>query len=758
MPDIVACPTSSRTPPRQSYEAIVVGSGFGGSVAACRLAQAGVSVAVLERGRRFEPGSFPRPAHGRHDLMHWHHGGPYDIRPLNDVFVVQAAGYGGGSLIYANVQMRPPADLFEQGWPRVLTRATLDPYYDLVAHMLDVRPVEPDPTSGEVPPKTRLIGEAARRLGRSGQIFRPNIAVRFEGAGEPLAENRFGALQSGCVHCGECDIGCNYGAKNTLDRNYLAVAESLGADVRTGCEVTRLAPAGDGFELEYSDGDEGGARRSISARQVFLTLGAVNTTELLLRCRDQHGTLPRLSPTLGSRYSANGDFLALGTGTTPPFSPRRGPTITTACLFDREDGGRRTWFLLEEGGYTTYIAHLLPLLSPSRLAWLAGRELEGRLAHHAETFASLLEQESDATAVLLVMGRDEANGRIELRGRRHRLHVRWDTPSNLPLYAAETAAARELVDALGGKFALAPNWRFFGQPFAVHNLGGCPMGGREEDGVVDSEGRVFGYPGLHVLDGAIIPTALGANPSHTIAAVAERSIEAAIRRLPGRERWEAPELRQAAKLAPPEDRVSIPAGGTVRPAAPSGGLRWSEVMEGIFMLDGVARPAAVEITITVADVAAFVSDPAHPAAATGSVHVDGLTPAAGAPVEGGTFHLFVEEGEREARTMRYTLPFHGTDERRWVLHGVKDVRGRRMIDFWRATTTLATRLQSDEGGVAGIGRLRISAPGVAQLVASMRPERGRGSSDGVRTGWRFVRFYASTIVRLYVAGKRARRR
>jgi cholesterol oxidase len=314
------------------------------------------------------------------------------------------------------------------------------------------------------------------------------------------------------------------------------------------------------------------------------------------------------------------------------------------------------------------------------------------------------------------------------------------------------------VGALGGRFALAPNWRFFGQPFAVHNLGGCPMGERERDGVVDSEGRVVGYPGLHVLDGATIPTALGANPSHTIAAVAERAIEAAIRRLPGRERWEAPELRQAAKLAPPEDRVSIPAGGTARPAVSSGGLRWNEVMRGTLRLNGVAKPAVLKITITVPDVAAFVADPAHPAAATGSVQVDGLTPAAGAPVEGGTFHLFVEEGEREARTMHYTLPFHGADERRWVLDGVKDVRGRRMIDFWRATTTLAARLQAVEEGVAGMGRLRISAPGVAKLVASMRPEQGGGPFDELRTAGRFVRFYASTIVRLYLAGKRAGRR
>jgi cholesterol oxidase len=191
-----------------TYEAIVVGSGFGGAVAACRLAQAGVDVAVLERGRRYPLGTFPRHPRDREDSaavagwmlsspLAWRRGGPYDVRLLSDVLVVQAAGYGGGSLIYANVQMRPPPEAFAEGWPAGYSRATLDPYHDLVAHMLDIRPVEVDPATGELPPKTRLTEEAAARLGRGEQFFRPNIAVRFEGAGSPPAPNRFGAPQSG---------------------------------------------------------------------------------------------------------------------------------------------------------------------------------------------------------------------------------------------------------------------------------------------------------------------------------------------------------------------------------------------------------------------------------------------------------------------------------------------------------------------------------------------------------------------------------
>jgi cholesterol oxidase len=741
---------------KNSYEAIVVGSGFGGAVAACRLSQAGLSVALLERGRRFEPGSFPRAGAARPDVMDWHRGGTYDVRPLNDVLVVQAAGYGGGSLIYANVQMRPPPDVFDDGWPRGYSRATLDPYYDLVAHMLDVRPVEPDPATGELPAKTRLFEAASSRLGRSAQTFRPNIAVRFEGAGEPARPNKFGALQSGCLHCGECDIGCNVGAKNTLDLNYLAVAESLGADVGTECQVTNIAPREDGFEVRFRDRGEGGRERAVTGRQVFLGLGAVNTTELLLRCRDQYGTLPNLSPKLGFGYSANGDFYALGLGTSPPFGTTHGPTITTVCIFDREEGDRRLWFAVEDGGYSTYLAHLAPLLSPRRVARLVGRELEGRLAHHAESFASLLQQEGDATAILLVMGRDLADGRIELARPRHRLHVRWDTPGHLPLYAAETAACNELLTALGGRLALAPNWRFLGQPSSVHNLGGCRMAESERDGVVDPEGRVFGYPGLHVLDGAIIPVAVGANPSHTIAAVAERCVEAAIRRLPGREQWRAPEASAAERLDPPEDAVTVPPGGTAPPTVPTAGLSWHEVMRGTVALDGVARRAWVTIAIAVADVSAFVADPAHPGVVTGSVHVDGLTARGGARIGGGSFHLFLDEGDPAARAMRYTLPFHDADGHSWVLRGVKDVRGHRLIDFWRSTTTLATKLASSEK--AGSGQLRLGLRGVVRLVVSMRAKRGGGRASSAAAFWQFLRFYARTLLRLYVAGKRRRRR
>lgn len=775
---------------KDSYDAVVVGTGFGGAVAACRLAQAGVDVAVLERGRRFPPGSFPRQRYAldRERWLQWVHGGPYDVRPLHAMLVVQAAGYGGGSLVYANVQMRPPPAAFDRGWPAGYSRAALDPYYDLVAHMLDARPVPHDgacrdPATGAELVKLRMMEGAAARLGRRAQTFRPNLAVRFEGAGAPPVPNRFGAPQSGCVHCGECDLGCNAGAKNTLDLNYLALAERHGADVATRAEVTWLAPNvdGDGYQLRVRDHAAGRAERTLEAREVFLCLGAVNTTELLLRCRDQYRTLPRLSPALGHGYSGNGDFLAFALGTEPAGAASQGPTITTACVYDGipegapdgEAGGRRLRFVLEDGGFPRQLARLVPWLHPIRLARQAGGDAWRHLRHGgrgapARAAASLLQAAGDSTAVFLAMGADLANGRIELARPGHRLRVRWDARPNRALYDAEAEACREFAEAMGGEVALAPNWRLFGQPASVHNLGGCRMADAPDGGVVDADGRVFGYPGLFVLDGGVLPAAVGVNPSQTIAAVAERGIERAIRRRPGLERWQAPEAADAPRGFVPEDAVvPSPLGLAVRTRG-AAALRFRETMRGACVVAGAERAVRVELTIAVDDVGAFVADPAHRARATGRVHVAGLTAPAGAAVEDGAFHLFPDEPPTTGahasavRTMRYALPFRAADGRPWVLRGIKHVRGRRAADLWRATTTLAVTLEPAEGdpGAHGpaehqaTGTLRLGVPAVARLIASMRTPGPRRRRDAVVGRWRFVRFFAGTVVGLYRAGRR----
>jgi cholesterol oxidase len=748
--------------PRDDYEAVVIGSGFGGAVAACRLAQAGIDVAVVERGRRFPPGTFARDL-GRLDsgwLWLGKHG-LYDIRPFSDMLCVVAAGYGGGSLAYANVAIRPPPQVFEQAWPSPYRRPVLDPYYDLAAHMLAVRPVQPDPETGALPPKTLLMESAARRLGYSQSLFRPNLAVTFADPGQPeVTRNRFGIPQRTCINCGECDIGCNVGAKNTLDHNYLALAERHGTQVGTLTEATALERAGRGYRVHLHQRGDRETRRVITARHVFVCAGALGSTELLLRSRDQHQTLPGLPPALGSGYSGNGDFIAFGHRTRDMVSPGSGPTITTAMVREASIGGRPEWFLIEDGGYSAHLAGLVRALYPAQLVSLGIRTSAMKHLHAGRAAAGEITDETGHTAVLLVIGRDRANGRIELTGRRHRLRVRWDTAGHIPLYAAQEAACREIVRALGGHLAATPTWRYLRQPVSVHNLGGCRMADNPAAGVVDTDGQVFGHPGLYVLDGAILPAATGVNPSHTITAVAERCVETAIRRITGTPTWTAPQRSETRPADRPEDRVIAAA----RPLLSARhGLGFSETMRGRAMIQAgqeagpSLQPASFTVAVTIPDLESFLADPQHTASVSGLVTVAGITSARGARVTTGVLHLLAPAGTAGQRTMVYRLPFTGIDGQQWALHGGKDVWHRRGLDIWHATTTLYATVVPLGPQPAPVpaalsgGEMRLRFPDFLREMRSLHAIGSGSRIESARIVQRFLRFWAGAVLRAFTS-------
>ncbi len=211
-------------------------------------------------------------------------------------------------------------------------------------------------------------------LGHADGFFHPNLAVRFQDHGP----NQFGVTQGTCTFSGQCDIGCNEGAKNTLDLNYLALAEQHGATVGTLTEAVHIARAGDGYQVrlrEYGHPGAGreGVERQVTARYVFVCAGSLGTTELLLRCRDQFRTLPDLPPALGEGYSGNGDFLSFGDGLRDLAEPSSGPTITTAALLHTGTTADEQWFVLEEGGYSEQLAKLVRGLHVSRLPAYAAR-------------------------------------------------------------------------------------------------------------------------------------------------------------------------------------------------------------------------------------------------------------------------------------------------------------------------------------------------------------------------------------------------
>ena len=296
------------------YDVAVVGSGFGGSISALRCAERGRSVVVLERGRRYQPEDFPRDVRDV-DALLWRHPrrpaatGLYDVRFFSGLAAVVASGVGGGSLIYANIHVRPDPIVFEDSrWPAGTDRATLEPYYDRVEAKIGLAPV---PRYLRLP-KRDAFRQAGLQLGH--EVFDPDEAVTWPGppaAGDGDIDPA-GPKPSGvCGLIAECEFGCPLGAKRSMDRTYLLEAERLGAEVRPGALVSHVRPHLAGYEVFYRNIGSG-RRDTVIARRLVLAAGTLGTTEILLRSRHETATLPGVSDDLGRGFSANGDFLGLG--------------------------------------------------------------------------------------------------------------------------------------------------------------------------------------------------------------------------------------------------------------------------------------------------------------------------------------------------------------------------------------------------------------------------------------------------------------
>lgn len=567
------------------YDAVVIGSGFGGAVTGCRLAQAGYGVVILERGHRWGPrrgyrneGSragdqpdadvmaYPRTSR---DPWLWDHEHPertrgwVDFRQFPHMRVIQGAGVGGGSLIYANVSIDANPESFARGWPEQITFEKLAPYYARVGEMLEL---------GRVPERQRservsLMRDAAHANGWGERFHAVDVAVRFDpemtydSSQRPdpakfLRErNRHGAWQGSCAHLANCDIGCDVGAKNTLDKNYLFVAERERAQIRPLHLVRSIEVFGAGYRVHFDriveDRFEPG---SVTGRLVIVAAGSLGSTELLLRCRDQYRTLPRLSRVLGQGWSSNGDFLtpALHFGR-PLLYPGRGITIAGSINFldgrpdDPAPPQEKPKFLIEDGGFPYQVAGALI----RHLAMNRGHDvrLRHRVLHlglkiaarlydfvhwvtrrSALRFLRPLFEHADPINHLMpwfAQGQDKADGTLSIR--HGELHLDWPYEHSKPVIDAIYETHRRLARSTGGWVLPPITWTWFHSLITPHPLGGCNMGTDAETGVVDHTGEVFEYRGLYVADGAIVPEALGLNPSKTIAALAERIAEHIIR-------------------------------------------------------------------------------------------------------------------------------------------------------------------------------------------------------------------------------------
>jgi cholesterol oxidase len=578
------------------FDAVIVGSGFGGSVMAYRLAEAGFRVCLLERGKAYPPNSFPRapydlgrnfwdPSEGLY--------GMYNVWSFRGSGALVSSGLGGGSLIYANILIRKDEKWFKEDlpnggykeWP--VKRAELDPHYEAVEKMMNVQKYPRNHPPYENTPKTLAMKEAAQKLNPNRkpdlEWVPLNLAVSFRSkpvghpddddpnnppiVGAPIEEEyehyhsvklRRKMPRSTCRLVGECDLGCNFGSKNTLDYNYItaAIHQPRPADVRTLCEVKAIEPrrdAGRGYSVTYIKHDperfeghkvttdEVRQRFTISCDRLIMAAGTFGTPFLLMK---NHANFPHLSKKLGSRYCVNGDLLSFilkstekknGKGVPRRLDPSFGPVITSAIRFgDTLDGQGRQGrgFYVEDGGNPYLLSWLsevsgLPGFLSRTLQFLkiiAKYRLGGSNDTDLGTEISNLigpANSSKSSMPVLTMGRDIPNANLFLRD--GLLECDWNIKKSQEYYDRVRRSVKAVARALNAEYMDNPSYKWnFHQVLTAHPLGGCPMADGADEGVVDSYGEVFGYPGLYIADGSVMPGPVGPNPSLTIAALADR--------------------------------------------------------------------------------------------------------------------------------------------------------------------------------------------------------------------------------------------
>ncbi len=512
-------------------DVVIIGSGFGGSVAALRLTEKGYRVTVLEKGKRWRPEDFPTtnwnipksfwlPRLGCH--------GTWAMKLFRDVLVLHGVGVGGGSLMYANTHLEPDETIWDdsrwkelEDWRRIMPE-----HYATARHML-----------GSVPsPQFGAGDEALRRVAERkgfGHTFHPtNVGVYF---GEPdveVADPFFGGegpRRRGCTWCGACMIGCRVGAKNTLDQNYLWLAEKRGARILPETEARLIEPlAGGGYLVTWrrSTGWSARDRGMLRARKVVMAAGVLGTVPLLLDCK-RKGTLPLLSDELGNFVRTNSEAL-LGITSRTKDDLWQGIAIQAEVHVDERTRMEMVHFpkgsdvlmllgtILTDGGSAV----------PRQLRWL------GNMARHPldTLFAHKPWGKAEHSEVLLVMQTNDNYTRLIRRRSllppfRHTLASR--SPNGQRRIPSYIAVANEVARELGVELDAVPqssiNEVLLDQSTTAHILGGCAIAGTPDKGVIDRDFQVFGYPGLYVMDATVIGANLGANPSLTITALAEHA-------------------------------------------------------------------------------------------------------------------------------------------------------------------------------------------------------------------------------------------
>ncbi len=514
------------------YDYIVIGSGFGGSVSALRLAEKGYKVLVIESGKRYRPEDFPKT---NWNLRKWLWAprffcyGIQKIHMLKNVLILAGSGLGGGSLVYANTLLIPPDPFFndpdwsglEKDWKKELM-----PFYKKAQKMLGVT------TNPHLSAPDKLLEEYGKEIGREKYFHPTEVGVYFGDPGKTVPDPFFngeGPERTGCTLTGHCMVGCRDGGKNSLDKNYLWLAENLGVDILTENKVNSVKLLDSGkYEIKAKKVTGFLFKRTKSFRTsgVVFSAGALGTNDLLAKSRE-NGDLGELSDTLGKGARTNSEVMTgLSAKRGSNFDPEgvaitsglfvnddthievvRYPkgssvmTFLTTLLIDKKGSSSRTLKLLTE-----ILKHPLKLLSIS-IPWGWAKR----------------------SVILLVM--QTIHNKIELKRERRwwspfkKVLTSKNTGLKIPAYIQEANdAARSMAEKVNGIPQSAVTEILFDIPVSAHILGGCLMGETVGEGVTDKFHKVFGYKNMYILDGSIVPANLGVNPSLTITALAERAM------------------------------------------------------------------------------------------------------------------------------------------------------------------------------------------------------------------------------------------
>ncbi len=523
----------------KTFDFVIIGSGFGGSVSAMRLTQKGYNVLVLERGKRYNADDFPKTNWNIFKFL-WLPAlrcfGIMGVNFLDDIMILNGSGVGGGSLVYAATLIRPGRHVYEaEEWYGLADwENELKPCYDLAERMLGVT------QNPKLWPADHVLQDIAVELGQGSSFTPTPVGIYFGEEGQTKPDPFFdgdGPARTGCIHCGGCMVGCQHNAKNTLDKNYLYLAEQYGAEVRPEANVLDIHPLygpqpdNARYEIVYERTTDWFFKQqtAVRARHVIVSAGVLGTNNLLLKCRDETKSLPALSQRLGMKVRSNSEALMGVTSRTDEVDYSQGVAITSHMWVDDVTSVQPVRY--PRG--SSLMRHLgVPLVDLQGSSWQRiGRFLLYGLQNPYDFLkARFLPDWARDSTILLVM--QTVENRMQLkRGRTlytlFRQGLTSERDKTLPIPAV-IEAGRQVIERFSSRVNGIPqasiNEVLMDKPSTAHILGGCGIGRDETSGVIDINHQVFNYPGLYVVDGSVIPANLGVNPSLTITALAERAM------------------------------------------------------------------------------------------------------------------------------------------------------------------------------------------------------------------------------------------